>query len=603
MGKILYIRLDSSPLPEASNEIIVKDFSLESYFCTLFGKTLLEKVTQIQSVSFPGKMLVDFKDFSPETYRAIIVQWENILVKLLGSINGCNLRFNLNIPAIYFTWLSHHENSIYREIGEKQLLHLSFDGGFLYKELITSVLMKRLRFTFSKITDGIDTIVIALPSLNDVTDFVTYLKQLNKGFNDAKIISYQEFIDSYIMPKLFAKKRNELETQYELYPLREGRIRIRDKKTKKYGFINEQMDLVVPCKYDFCGYFVNGLAFAYNKKNESAYQIDKAGNIHELPSYDYYEVSDFSDGLARVKKKEGNYAYIDKEGKEVINYPRWCDDFKEGMAKVSDGDSLGFIDKTGKIVIPCKYENASDFSEGLARVEINDMDGFIDKTGKMVIPCKYEEASDFSEGLARVWFNDKNGFINKTGKIVIPYKYYIAHDFSEGLAAVCYEDDEKTYFIDKSGKIVFSISALSYKFSGGLAAIFNGSTIVGYINKTGKIVISKKFNENCSGNDYFNFSERLAIVRKGIDSLYGVIDKNGTTIVPFKYEAIYPFSEGIALVRGKHFNYGYINNKGEEIVPTVMSGSLRSFSDDMAWASVLVKGERRYILIKKEWIM
>lgn len=28
MGKILYIRLDSSPLPEAYDEIIVKDFNL-----------------------------------------------------------------------------------------------------------------------------------------------------------------------------------------------------------------------------------------------------------------------------------------------------------------------------------------------------------------------------------------------------------------------------------------------------------------------------------------------------------------------------------------------------------------------------------------------
>ena len=46
MGKILYIRLDSSPLPEAYDEIIVKDFNLESYFCALLGRRLLEDAGQ-----------------------------------------------------------------------------------------------------------------------------------------------------------------------------------------------------------------------------------------------------------------------------------------------------------------------------------------------------------------------------------------------------------------------------------------------------------------------------------------------------------------------------------------------------------------------------
>jgi len=44
----------------------------------------------------------------------------------------------------------------------------------------------------------------------------------------------------------------------------------------------------------------------------------------------------------------------------------------------------GYIDKTGKIVIEPKFDNAWSFSEGLARVKIDDKDGYIDKTGKYV---------------------------------------------------------------------------------------------------------------------------------------------------------------------------------------------------------------------------
>ena len=75
----------------------------------------------------------------------------------------------------------------------------------------------------------------------------------------------------------------------------------------------------------------------------------------------------------------------------------------------------GFIDKTGKEVIPLKYDNAFDFSEGLALVWLNEKCGYIDKTGKEVIPIKYYNADSFSEGLASVRLNGKWGYIDKTG--------------------------------------------------------------------------------------------------------------------------------------------------------------------------------------------
>ena len=37
----------------------------------------------------------------------------------------------------------------------------------------------------------------------------------------------------------------------------------------------------------------------------------------------------------------------------------------------------GFIDQTGKEVIPCKYDGASNFSEGLAAVSLEDGWGYM----------------------------------------------------------------------------------------------------------------------------------------------------------------------------------------------------------------------------------
>ena len=66
-----------------------------------------------------------------------------------------------------------------------------------------------------------------------------------------------------------------------------------------------------------------------------------------------------------------------------------------------------------------KYNSVYDFSEGLAGVETNDKWGFVNKSGKEVIPCKYDDVYDFSEGLAGVKMNGKWGFVNKSGKEVI----------------------------------------------------------------------------------------------------------------------------------------------------------------------------------------
>ena len=97
--------------------------------------------------------------------------------------------------------------------------------------------------------------------------------------------------------------------------------------------------------------------------------------------------------------------------------------FYKGLAEVELNDKYGFVDKTGKEVIPPKYVQVGDFHEGPAVVELNDQYGFVDKTGKEVVPPKYDYIGDFREGLAPVKLNDKWGFIDVTGKEVVPIQY------------------------------------------------------------------------------------------------------------------------------------------------------------------------------------
>ena len=74
------------------------------------------------------------------------------------------------------------------------------------------------------------------------------------------------------------------------------------------------------------------------------------------------------------------------------------------MGWIAVDDLVGFIDVTGKVVIPPVYRCAHPFSEGLAKVNDDWKFGFIDRTGKWVIKPVYERASDFNDGVSVVRF-------------------------------------------------------------------------------------------------------------------------------------------------------------------------------------------------------
>lgn len=163
--------------------------------------------------------------------------------------------------------------------------------------------------------------------------------------------------------------------------------------------------------------------------------------------------------------QNNKYGYIDKTGKVIIP-PQFdqADEFSEGLAAVNQGGVLnnngvisggrwGYIDTTGKYVIPLQFDEAGNFSEGLAEVKVNDKYGFIDKTGKMVILPQFEDVWPFSEGLAKVCTDKKYGYIDKTGKITIVPQFDEAGNFSNGLAMVAIGD--KFGYIDKTGKFIW----------------------------------------------------------------------------------------------------------------------------------------------------
>lgn len=138
--------------------------------------------------------------------------------------------------------------------------------------------------------------------------------------------------------------------------------------------------------------------------------------------------------------------------------------FSESMAVVRKEGKYGYIDVSGRLVIPIKYQDAGAFSAGLAPVCLYGKYGYVDKSGKLVVPFKYNYAYPFSEALAAVELNGKFAYINPEGDPIIPYMLDSGEPFKDGIAEV--KINGQTKYIDKVGNIFDEVSEAFRSFSG-----------------------------------------------------------------------------------------------------------------------------------------
>jgi hypothetical protein len=240
-------------------------------------------------------------------------------------------------------------------------------------------------------------------------------------------------------------------------------------------------------------------------------------------------------------------------------------------------NKFGYIDSTGKIIIPAQYLKTSGFSEGITWVAVDTVKvgsvklfgnngnyrpfskiykyGYINSKNEFIInpTLIYKVPLDenkriythFKEGLA-IYQNEKTllyGYINQNGDTVIPAKFDTAEPFSDSLALVG---------INEKRNNIFGSLNQDFKF--------------GFINHNGEFVINPKYDR---AN---NFREGLSVGYFGwIDSSTQVarrecvvINKKGLVIgTPFGMTNISRFYEGFALENNLLNTVRFVNTNGE----------------------------------------
>lgn len=200
------------------------------------------------------------------------------------------------------------------------------------------------------------------------------------------------------------------------------------------------------------------------------------------------------------------------------------------------------------------YKTAGVYGKGTIYVDVpDDLNKLITNNGTEKIgSCreyknlKYVRIADTVVDICNYAFGECENLEN----IIIPNKdIEIAYNAFKGCKRIAdiqlqdnvhiYEDTYYTY-------------CQYYNFNEGF-----GLTDRGFIDKNGNTVIDFKY-------DYASdFSEGLAVVKK--DGKYGYIDKNGDAIIDFKYTTTRWFGDGLAFIRSDS-EYGFIDKEGNIVI-------------------------------------
>lgn len=362
----------------------------------------------------------------------------------------------------------------------------------------------------------------------------------------------------------------------------------------KHGLVN-RIGKVLVKDYAFIGDFRYGLARASAKGKISAGLGNRQNHLGQLQNFlsahlapvsltDYTQYDLDLDRFGQLICEGCSWGYIDTAGQTRVSPAySFAKDFINDIGIVEQGGLWGMVDRTGKTLLPCQYDELG-FLENTGNKVLRifkkeEKYGLIDTLGRLAVSVQYDDIGPFSDGRLAVKCKGSWGFVDRNGREVIPCRFDEVGIFSEGWAAV--RLGSKWGYIDRNGNVELDFQfSKAGAFQNGLAPAKREGPYFGYIDRKGAWAIAPRFPK--AGV----FDRGLAMVEELSGQHYcaGLIDHKGNYVVKPKFISLTPFDQhglAVAGLGGNPVKYALVNLQGQ-IITSLALRSIAPFSEGLA---------------------
>ena len=404
-------------------------------------------------------------------------------------------------------------------------------------------------------------------SFNAWTPLATFEKQL-KSVRASKSISVTHRTNPYIRSRYtYDLNRWKFHGYYLVHTVKpDNDASINNLSGKKTGMIDSFGNIVFPIIYDL----IDEAGEHFLVKKDNLFGIISIESKIILP-FAYDEVNLQNEGVILFSAKKKISCLYDNRSNKITQIDQfdWVDDLgmddlkyskKEGVVRYGKNGKIGFINRYFMPVVAPIYDFVrGGFRDDLMPVNRNKKWGYINRNGKEVIPCRFDDAIDFDNGKAVVMINGERRCINTAGEFITDCTF----DYQKWETA---ESRGNTSFI-KNRQIV------------------QRQGLEGLLDKQGHFILPIIYN-NITGLEGFHpevsrWDQRCYKV--SINNKVGLVDKNGNEILPIEYDHINGFNgESRVLMLEKNRKYGLIDSnlnwlascKYEKLDPYMWSGKI-----------------------------
>lgn len=161
----------------------------------------------------------------------------------------------------------------------------------------------------------------------------------------------------------------------------------------------------------------------------SSYIYNSRTKKKEIKGIDWIAIPEDGDSLIIVAK-DGKRGFVNRFTAEIalpFKYDAaWV--FTDGVAGVCEGDSVYFIDHSGKPINNKKFARVMEYDRyvyhgNYAAIPVNGKYGLVDRNGEWILAPEYDHIVIWPKNMWSVTNNEKQGVFAPSGRFVIPVAY------------------------------------------------------------------------------------------------------------------------------------------------------------------------------------